>query len=350
MIFIGDTTIPKGIEPKISFLPDSFKTSPVIANLEGAIAKDDKASFEEMILFSNDNVISFLEKCHVKAVTLANNHFTDVPSAYSHTKKVLSEHQIVSCGAGHSLIDAQKSAVLDFENQKIVLLAFGWDVISCKYATDSTLGVNPLIKDNVISSVRKARKEYPTGLIYVLPHWDYELERYPMPMHRALAKIAIDAGANGVIGHHPHCVQGIEIYKNCPIAYSLGNWFIPDAVFMNKKTIFPKYAKEELALEINHNQIICHWFKYDFDSNTLVFIKSEPYHSSDRIKELTPFMDMNNKDYTNWFKRNRTKKKFLPVFMDDESNKKIQMKANYILLRQQLINFLFKRGLKKRSR
>ena len=71
--------------------------------------------------------------------------------------------------------------------------------------------------------IENTRKNYPNAKIITLPHWNYELELYPQPMHRELARLMVDAGAEGVFGHHPHCVNGIEYYKDAPIVYSLGN-------------------------------------------------------------------------------------------------------------------------------
>ena len=98
---------------------------------------------------------------------------------------------------------------------------------------------------------------YNEHRIIVLPYWNYELEKYPMPAHGILAQKLIDLGVYAVVGHHPHCVQGIELYAGKPIVYSLGNWFIPQKGYMDKKLQFPEYAKMELGFEVGKDKIFC---------------------------------------------------------------------------------------------
>ena len=165
-----------------------------------------------------------------------------------------------------------------------------------------------LKKDNVVECVKKTRLYYPEAKIVLLPHWDYALEIYPMPMHRELARLAIDAGVDAIFGHHPHCVQGIEFYKGKPIVYSLGNWFIPHGVYMGGQVKFPSYAHLELA-EWNEDHLICHWFKFKPDEQQLCYIGSEDSLVSERIQALTPFSGMDAKTYCRWFHKNRKKRK-----------------------------------------
>lgn len=65
--------------------------------------------------------------------------------------------------------------------------------------------------------------------VYVYPHWGKEGEytRYPSPRQRRLARQWIEAGADGVFGHHSHVFQGYEIYHGKPVFYSLGNFYFP---------------------------------------------------------------------------------------------------------------------------
>lgn len=349
MIFIGDIALPNGITPSISYLPDSFSRQPVVANLEGAIAAPEMASLSEMKLFNNDAVISFLKSCNVRAVSLANNHITDVTPAFERTKKMLKRNGIANCGAGLTFDEAQAPVVLDDNGMKTVLLAFGWDVVSCKYADIFSPGVNPLKESNVLNCINKTKRDYPGAKIVILPHWDYELERYPMPMHRELAKLAIEAGADAVIGHHPHCVQGIEVYKGCPIVYSLGNWFIPDNVFMGGRTVFPQYAKLQMAVEIIGHNISLHWFEYDANTHSLNFIGSEGLAESQKVPELTPFWGLSQAEYIAWFRKHRKKKRLLPLFTQSDASFDSKAKAMFVKHRQILINIAFRKQIINRN-
>ena len=92
-------------------------------------------------------------------------------------------------------------------------------------------------------------------------HWDYDFELYPHPAHRQLAFELIDLGVDAIIGHHPHIVQGYEIYKNKPIFYSLGNFYFPDAKYSGYEMKYNENAKNGLCIDLNKeiDQITLYW-------------------------------------------------------------------------------------------
>jgi hypothetical protein len=77
----------------------------------------------------------------------------------------------------------------------------------------------PLIQRDI----RNAREEEQADFVVVNFHWGTEKARHPDAEQQAFAHSVIDAGADAIIGHHPHVLQGIELYKNKVIVYSLGN-------------------------------------------------------------------------------------------------------------------------------
>jgi poly-gamma-glutamate capsule biosynthesis protein CapA/YwtB (metallophosphatase superfamily) len=74
----------------------------------------------------------------------------------------------------------------------------------------------------VINEIKRYKK--PDNIVIVVMHWGSELDTVPRPWQQAMGRKFIDAGADAVVGHHPHVVQGIERYKGKYIAYSLGNF------------------------------------------------------------------------------------------------------------------------------
>jgi poly-gamma-glutamate synthesis protein (capsule biosynthesis protein) len=100
-----------------------------------------------------------------------------------------------------------------------VIYAMDW------YATDTRPGMigtyDPAL---FVSSIKEAKENSDFVVVYV--HWGKERTHEPVSYQKNLARIYIDAGADAVIGCHPHVMQGIEIYNGKTIAYSLGNyWF-----------------------------------------------------------------------------------------------------------------------------
>ena len=76
--------------------------------------------------------------------------------------------------------------------------------------------------ERVIGEIQRYKK--PGNIVIVVMHWGSELDTVPRPWQQALGREFIDAGADAVVGHHPHVVQGVELYKGKYIAYSLGNF------------------------------------------------------------------------------------------------------------------------------
>ena len=89
-----------------------------------------------------------------------------------------------------------------------------------------------------IAAARKAGAD----VVIVFPHWGVEYRAKPTSVQRNLAHAAIDAGADLVIGNHPHWVQGMEVYKGKPIWYALGN-FVFDQSWSN-------YTMEGITVEL----------------------------------------------------------------------------------------------------
>jgi poly-gamma-glutamate synthesis protein (capsule biosynthesis protein) len=349
MIFLGDIALPKEKDFIIDCLPDCF-SQPVVANLEGSIVEE--SSLKERKLYSNKNVIPFLKELNVQVVSLANNHITDIPSAFGNTKDELGKAGIGFCGAGHSAEEASRPALFQDDTGTYVFLSFGWDVIECEYVGEGKLGVNPLERNNILTSIENAKKAYPSAKIICLFHWGYCLEQYPHPVHRELAKRALDAGADIIVGHHPHCVQGVEMYGSKPVFYSLGNWAIPHNTFFNGSLRFPDYTRKQLAMEWTDNRIVCHWFRYSPEQNKLFYEKSENLEES--LLQQYPFLPvsegaehLSEYEYVRWFRHNRVKKKGLPIFRYNDTIFATALKKNIVWRRQNLINALRKLGLRK---
>ena len=245
----------------------------------------------------------------------------------------MSEYGIVSTGAGQNLREAADPAYYRHGDNEYILLAFGWKTIQCPLAKISRAGVNPLIPSHVINSVKEIRKQRPNGKIIVYMHWNYELELHPQPADRQLAHVLIDLGVEAVIGSHSHCVQGIEVYKGKPIVYSLGNWLIPHGTYYGIDLKYPEFTNRQLAFEWNDHDMICHWFHYDSINDKVKFFLSESLESSQFVKELTPYHGMKHKDYIEWFKKNRRRKKLLPIYRDYKSKKINQLKDKWVAIR-----------------
>lgn len=174
-------------------------------------------------------------------------------------------------GAGLDLIQALTPAILELNNCRIGLLAFGWNEEMCVYAKDNKPGVAPLNKKAIIQTIKKLKDK--VDVLIVNLHWSYEYEVYPLPLHRRLALDIIDAGADLIVGHHAHIIQAYEEYKGKKIYYGLGNFYFGNRRnTFNKNNIGQKFSKYGLGVLYSkaRNSVKNIYFKYENDRTKIV--------------------------------------------------------------------------------
>lgn len=184
---------------------DTFKKGDLtIANLEGPLTTSTKRAEKEYAFKGHPSYVKILKEGGVDAVNLANNHSFDYgKEGFYETVNALKKEGIGYFGYGYRYITEVKGV-------KIGVLGYtGYD------DTEWT-------KQEIKKDIEKLRPE--VNILIVSFHWGEENKYYPNKIQRNLGHFAIDEGADLVIGHHPHVLQGIEKYKARYIAYSLGNF------------------------------------------------------------------------------------------------------------------------------
>ncbi|MGD9496450.1 MAG: CapA family protein [Armatimonadota bacterium] len=180
------------------------------------------------------------------AVMLANNHIMDYGGeALLETLAVLDEAGLRHAGAGPDERAARRPMLLQAGGQRIAILCYvseatlpGTDGFAATGETAGTVfvgghGGKPTRK--VREMLRADIQAAAIQADYVIAgfHWGSEGADDPGALPRALARCAIDCGADLVVGHHPHVLQGVEIYQGKPIVYSLGNFAFPTSCVAN---------------------------------------------------------------------------------------------------------------------
>jgi poly-gamma-glutamate capsule biosynthesis protein CapA/YwtB (metallophosphatase superfamily) len=173
----------------------------------------------------------------VDLVSLGNNHCMDYREAgLDQMRKVLTKNGIGFAGAGSSWKQAKALAVfVAADGRRIGLLsALAFMSVGglrhCTPARTSAPGIATLSFGGVIDKKAKAQlaawiatAKLECDLLVIGLHWGIERQSVPNPYQVALGRACIDAGADVVWGHHPHVLQGAELYKGKPILYSMGN-------------------------------------------------------------------------------------------------------------------------------
>ena len=175
--------------------------------------------------------VSLLQEMGVDIVTLANNHALDYGTeALLDTCEILDEAGIRRVGAGKNLDEARAPVILEAQGKKIgflgasrVIPVTSWNASSQSPGMLTTY--DPAI---LLEEIKKLRPLCDYLVVYV--HWGIERDERPQEYQRALGQQYIDAGADLVIGSHPHVLQGIEYYKGKPIVYSLGNFVFGSSI------------------------------------------------------------------------------------------------------------------------
>ena len=162
-------------------------------------------------------------------MSIANNHILDYNSpALLDTIEYLRE-QVDPVGAGKDLEEAVQPVIKEVNGYKFAFIAateimrylLGLQ-LSVPSKPEGPAGVQELDPDQLVEAVAALKDD--VDLIAVSLHWGTEYSDYPLDVQREVAHRLVDAGAKLVLGHHPHCLQGMEVYKDSLIAYSLGNF------------------------------------------------------------------------------------------------------------------------------
>ena len=173
----------------------------------------------------------------VDIVTVANNHGLDYGvEAFLENLDTLDAAGIARVGGGRSTEEAKTPVIKEINGYKIgflgasrVIPVASWTV--GKNHPGMLTTYDPAI---LLASITELRKECDYVFVYV--HWGIERDTMPQEYQRNLARAYIDAGADAVIGGHPHVMQGFEFYNGKPIAYSLGNFLFSNSA--NKTVLY----------------------------------------------------------------------------------------------------------------
>lgn len=177
-----------------------------LVNLEGPLTLAEEAREGQVYSIKGDpEYVNILTAGSVEAVSMGNNHTLDYQQqGREDTIRVVEE-------AG--IIYACEKTVGIYEVKGINIGMISVNEVSQGY----------LVEDTIQKGITELQ-EQGADLILVSCHWGVEREYYPEEYQKILGEKCIDWGADLVIGHHPHVLQGIDEYKGKFIIYSLGNF------------------------------------------------------------------------------------------------------------------------------
>jgi len=186
--------------------------------------------------------VTIFQEMGIDVVSLANNHALDFGvTALEDSFTVLEEAGILYAGAGTNLSEAKKMQIVTGKEKTIGVLAASRVIPVVEWnAGSSSTGMFTTYSPDALCQAIRDNREFCDYLV-VFVHWGEEKNTYPEDYQFTMAKQYIDAGADAVIGCHPHVMQGLEYYKGKLIAYSMGNYIF------NLRSDFEALLQIELA-------------------------------------------------------------------------------------------------------
>lgn len=240
MIFVGDIMLSRGIGRIMAkrddwsyhfrrVVDELSQADVTIGNLEGPISARGKDGGNLYSFRADPRSVAGLTLAGVDVLSLANNHLWDWGlTALEETLDLLSVAGIKTVGAGKNYHQANQAQIIDLKGNKIAFLAYT-NLMPVTLQAKQTRGGLSSPEVAVIKE-QLAELKPQVDLIVLLWHWGEEYETRSRSVEQQLARQLIEAGADLIVGHHPHVVQETENYQGGLIAYSLGN-FIFDQNF-----------------------------------------------------------------------------------------------------------------------
>ena len=201
----------------------------LFGNLEGPVS-DKGSDFGSLYSFRMDpQVIPVLKDTGFDIFSVTNNHsFNWGRLAFEDTLARLSDAGIIYVGGGMTGSEAYQEKIMVIKGVKVAFLAFSEFKDGGVSSNSTNSGIATISEKAIQEGVYNAKMK--ADLVVVSYHFGEEYQTMPNQFQRDYAKLAIDSGADLVIGHHPHVVETLEQYKNAYIIYSLGN-FVFDQYF-----------------------------------------------------------------------------------------------------------------------
>lgn len=220
--------------PLQAILPSWTEADLRLGNLESPICTSARAAPAKMTLRGAPGAIELLRKGGFNCLTLANNHMMDYGAAgIRETHAALESGGIRHGGSGLSEEEARAAVLLERAGQRIGILSYcDVEQKSPLYATAASAGVAALNVDQCLREVSELRPLVDWVIVQL--HWGLEMAQLPSPSQRQLARRFVQAGADLILGHHPHLLQPMEIIKGTPVLYSLGNFLFSEMYWQGR--------------------------------------------------------------------------------------------------------------------
>lgn len=207
-------------------------------------SKDYEEKEKNIHLQTDASSVDALKNLNFSVLNLANNHFMDyTEKGAEDTIETFNRFDLNFVGGGLNLEEASEIDYQEVNDIKIATLGIADAYVSNSNATDREPGVLPSDPELFIPIIEEASENAELVMVHV--HWGGEYDTNPSPRQEGLARAIADAGADIIIGHHPHILQPVDVYNDTIIFYSLGNFIFDQGWSSTRESAIVQYKLSE---------------------------------------------------------------------------------------------------------
>lgn len=235
LVFTGDVLLDRGVRPyaEREGIPALFagvdsvfrQADAVIINLECPLTDTTTPINKHYIFRGEPQWAKGLRAAGITHAAMANNHTYDqgrqgLLSTYQHLK----DAGIEPLGFGHTKTERLEPVVIRKGTAEVALFNSVPLPLENWYDLDNRPGICQASASTLADAIRSYRASHPHTKIIAVLHWGVELQTAPSMQQRIDAQTLLQAGADVIVGHHPHVVQPLRYLNGKPVFYSLGNF------------------------------------------------------------------------------------------------------------------------------
>lgn len=252
----------------------------VMANLEFPIKTQTETNEYKNIVYGADKDVTHnvLQQLNIKCVSLANNHIYDFKAeGLKQSIELLDELKIKHTGAG-LLPKHIEPVIMDADGLKVGFIAYVDKSTNPKTEKFKELFINYFEPDKVIQDIKQLQNKVHKIICSI--HWGIDYSRFFTKDQQVICRKLIDAGADIIMGHHPHTYQPYEIYKGKYIFYSLGQLCFGDFIWEGELRALKRKTKISYIPLINKNLVIDKFIKTRDLKGNYIKVYSNNYFKS----------------------------------------------------------------------
>jgi poly-gamma-glutamate capsule biosynthesis protein CapA/YwtB (metallophosphatase superfamily) len=197
-------------------------------NLEGPLSRAGERANKVYSFRAAPELAAELGAAGLRVLSLANNHTLDCGrDALVETTRHLARANVLGCGAGRDAAEAERATVVEARGIRVAFVCLNDLLLETSVLREDAPTVAFASEESIRRAVAAARRQAHVTVVSL--HWGVEFASRPRPRQERLARVALASGADLVLGHHPHVLQGLRLVSRGAsrpqlVAYSLGNF------------------------------------------------------------------------------------------------------------------------------